>query len=109
MDSKQAIAILGALGQNTRLCVFQTLVRHEPVGLPAGELAASLGVPQNTLSAHLSILSRTTLVNAERHGRSMIYRADLSCLRNLMLFLAKDCCGGSIELCAPLIAELTTL
>jgi hypothetical protein len=24
-----------------------------------------------------------------------------------MLFLAKDCCRGSPQLCAPLIAELT--
>ena len=27
-------------------------------------------------------------------------------LRELTLFLLKDCCGGSTELCAPLIAEL---
>jgi len=108
MDSMQAIAMLGALGQDTRLDVFRTLVRHEPDGLAAGEIASSLGVPQNTMSAHLAVLARADLVTGDRHGRSIIYRANLSKLSTLMLFLVKDCCAGSAELCAPLIAELQT-
>lgn len=59
------------------------------------------------MSAHLATLSRAGLVTNERQSRSIIYRADLQGLRDLTLFLLKDCCGGSIELCAPLIAELT--
>jgi ArsR family transcriptional regulator, arsenate/arsenite/antimonite-responsive transcriptional repressor len=59
------------------------------------------------MSAHLATLSRAGLVSSERQGRSIIYRADLQGLRDLTLFLLKDCCGGSAELCAPLIAELT--
>ena len=49
---------------------FRLLVRHEPDGLPAGEIARQLDVPQNTLSAHLAILARTGLVRAERQSRS---------------------------------------
>ncbi|MBP1807759.1 DNA-binding transcriptional ArsR family regulator [Rubellimicrobium aerolatum] len=82
------------------------LVRHEPDGLPAGELARALGVPANTLSAHLAILSHAGLVAGERDGRSVIYRARLERVRALTLFLLKDCCGGREELCAPLLAEL---
>lgn len=107
MDKNTAIAALAALAQTTRLETFRFLVRHEPDGVPAGELARLLDVPQNTMSAHLATLARAGLVTSERQSRSIIYRADLQGLRDLTLFLLKDCCGGSIELCAPLIAELT--
>lgn len=106
MDSTSAIAGLGALAQATRIDTFKLLVRHEPVGLPAGEIARRLDVPQNTMSAHLAILARGGLVRSERHGRSVIYRADLDGLRALMLFLVHDCCADSADLCAPLLAEL---
>jgi DNA-binding transcriptional ArsR family regulator len=106
MDSSIAIAALGALAQTTRLETFRLLVRREPEGVPAGELARLLEVPQNTMSAHLATLSRAGLVKSERQSRSIIYRANLDGLRDLTLFLVKDCCGGSSELCLPLISEL---
>lgn len=106
MDSDQSIEALSALAQPTRLAAFRLLVRHEPTGLPAGEIADRLTTPQNTMSSHLAILSRSSLVRGERAGRSIVYRADLDAFRALMLFLVKDCCAGSPELCAPLIAEL---
>ncbi|WP_020177240.1 ArsR/SmtB family transcription factor [Methyloferula stellata] len=107
MDELSTILALAALAQPTRLEAFRLLVKHEPEGLPAGELARLLEVPQNTLSAHLAVLGRAGLVVGERQSRSIIYRADLSQLRETMLFLVKDCCGGRPELCAPLIADLT--
>ncbi|HTZ67529.1 MAG TPA: metalloregulator ArsR/SmtB family transcription factor [Roseiarcus sp.] len=107
MDNEGAILALAALAQTTRLDVFRLLVNHEPDGLPAGDLGRSLGVPHNTMSSHLSILARAGLVKGQRHSRSIIYRADLDQLRELMVFLLKDCCGGNAELCAPLIADLT--
>lgn len=107
MESCGALAAFGALSQLTRLDVFRLLVRHEPSGLPAGEIARELDVPQNTMSTHLGILARAGLIQSERQGRSIIYRADLSTLRDLTLFLVKDCCGASAELCAPLVKELT--
>ena len=107
MDNDLAIAALGALAQCTRLDVFRLLVRREPDGMAAGEIARQLNVPQNTMSAHLGILARARIVRSERHNRSIIYRADLDGLRELTLFLVKDCCASSPELCAPLLAELT--
>jgi len=106
MDNELAIVALGALAQGTRLDTFRLLVRHEPEGMAAGEIARQLGVPQNTMSAHLGILARAGLVRSERHSRSINYRADLDGLRALTLFLVKDCCAGKAELCAPLLAEL---
>ena len=106
MDEIEAIAALAALAQNTRLETFRLLVRREPEGVPAGELARLMAVPQNTMSAHLSILARAGLVSGERQSRSIIYRANLPRLRELTLFLLKDCCGGRSEVCAPLVADL---
>jgi ArsR family transcriptional regulator, arsenate/arsenite/antimonite-responsive transcriptional repressor len=107
MDDESTIASLAALAQGTRLNVFRLLVAHEPGGLPAGELSRELATPHNTMSAHLAVLSRAGLVRGERHSRSIVYRADLARLREVVLFLVKDCCGGNVELCAPLIADLT--
>jgi ArsR family transcriptional regulator, arsenate/arsenite/antimonite-responsive transcriptional repressor len=107
MDLDAATSALAALSQPTRLETFRLLVRHEPDGLPAGEIARQLDVPQNTMSAHLAILARAGLAASERHSRSIIYRADLNHLRDLMLYLIKDCCGGNAGLCAPLLAELS--
>jgi DNA-binding transcriptional ArsR family regulator len=78
MKTTEAISALAALAQSTRLDTFQLLVKREPEGVPAGELARRMAVPQNTMSAHLAILARAGLVIGERHSRSIIYRADLS-------------------------------
>lgn len=106
MEANLAILALAALAQSTRLETFRLLVRHEPNGLAAGEIAGALGIPNNTLSAHLGVLSRSGLLTSERHSRSIVYRADLGRLREMVLFLLKDCCEGRNDLCAPLLAEL---
>ena len=87
--------------------MFRLLVRHEPSGLAAGEIARQLDVPQNTMSAQLGILARASLIRSERHSRSIIYRARLEAVHALTSFLVKDCCGGRPEICAPLIADLS--
>ena len=107
MDNIEVIAALAALAQSTRLDAFRLLVKREPDGVPAGELARLIEVPQNTMSAHLAVLARAGLIRGERHSRSIIYRADLDRFRKMTLFLVKDCCGGRPELCAPLIADLS--
>jgi ArsR family transcriptional regulator, arsenate/arsenite/antimonite-responsive transcriptional repressor len=107
MKNTEAIAALAALAQPTRLETFRLLVRREPDGVPAGELARLMVIPQNTMSAHLAILARAGLVIGERQSRSIIYRADLSRFREVVLFLLKDCCGGRPDICAPLVADLT--
>ena len=106
METEPAILALAALAQSTRLEAFRLLVRHEPGGLPAGEIANHLAIPANTLSSHLGVLTRAGLIRSERRSRSIIYRVDLDRLRDLVLFLLKDCCGGRADLCEPLLAEL---
>lgn len=107
MESTDAIDVLVALGQPTRLEAFRLIMRHEPDGLPAGEVARLLDVPQNTMSTHLAVLTRAGLISSERHSRSIIYRAELGRVREIASFLVSDCCGGRPELCAPLVAEFS--
>jgi ArsR family transcriptional regulator, arsenate/arsenite/antimonite-responsive transcriptional repressor len=106
IGSEQTVLALAALAQPSRLEAFRLLVRHEPKGLAAGGIARALAVPQNTMSSHLAVLSRAGLISAERFSRSIIYRAELSHLRSVMLFMLRDCCDGRPEICAPLIEEL---
>ena len=87
MESEVALTALAALGQPTRLEAFRLLVRHEPEGMAAGELAQALGAPANTLSAHLNVLSHAGLVRGERRGRSIVYRADVERISGLVLYL----------------------
>jgi ArsR family transcriptional regulator len=107
MEAIEAIAAFAALAQTTRLETFRLLVKREPEGVPAGELARLMAVPQNTMSAHLAVLARAGLVSGERRSRLIIYRANLSRLCEVALFLIKDCCGGRPDICAPLVADLT--
>ncbi len=107
MDSPAAILALAALAQPTRLDVFRLLVKHEPEGMPAGDIAQELAVPHNTMSSHLAILTRAALISSERHGRSIVYRANLATLQSMTLFLLQDCCGGEPGLCASLIESIT--
>ncbi|GAA5175502.1 ArsR/SmtB family transcription factor [Modicisalibacter zincidurans] len=106
MDNIIAIEAFAALSQSTRLETFRLLVRHEPDGLPAGEIARLLDVPHNTLSTHLGVLARAGLVVSRRHSRSVIYSASLERMRETLSFLVRDCCAGHPELCEPLLREL---
>jgi DNA-binding transcriptional ArsR family regulator len=107
MNEEDALVALAALAHPTRLATFRLLVRHAPDGLHTGALAEAIGLPQSTFSTHLGVLARAKLVTAEKQGRHFVQRADLARLRALMVFLARDCCEGRAELCAPLLEELT--
>jgi ArsR family transcriptional regulator len=107
MELEETILALAALAQSTRLDVFRLLVKHEPEGLAAGDIAKALAVPQNTMSAHLAILSRAGLVASRRFSRSIVYRAQLARFQAVVLFMLRDCCEGRPEICAPLIESLT--
>jgi DNA-binding transcriptional ArsR family regulator len=102
MDVDGAIAALTALAQPKRLTVFRQLVGKYPKAAAAGELARQCGVPHNTMSNHLAVLTRAGLLAVTRQSRSMLYRADINSFRALVLFLTRVCCGGRPEICAPL-------
>ena len=102
MEDKVAIKALAALAQEHRLKVFRLLVRQAPQGLPAGQIAAQVGVPASTMSAHLAQLERAGLLRSWREQRHILYAVETEGMRQLVQFLTEDCCGGRPELCGYL-------
>ena len=94
MDATQAIPALSALAQEHRLALFRLLVQAGNEGMPAGEIATALGVPNSSLSFHLTQLSGAGLIRHERRHRSLIYRADYAAMNALLAYLTENCCGG---------------
>ncbi len=107
MDKRSSLAALAALSQETRLDVFRLLTAAGDQGLPAGDIAESLGIRQNTMSTNLSILHQAGLIRNRREGRTIRYFADLGGMAALLRFLMEECCGGRPELCRPALANIT--
>ena len=101
MEKTDAAAALSALAQENRLDVFRLLIEAGPDGLPAGQIAATLGLAPNTLTFHFDRLRGAGLVTVRREGRSMIYAARFETMNALIAFLTDNCCGGSPEKCMP--------
>ncbi len=105
MDINDAVNALGGLAQESRLRVFRLLIRAGTDGIAAGDIAKAVGIPKNTLSSHLGILTRAKLIQAQKEGRSMIYAVDFEGTRSLLSFLVEDCCQGDPSVCGPLIEK----
>ncbi|MEM9838776.1 MAG: metalloregulator ArsR/SmtB family transcription factor [Pseudomonadota bacterium] len=93
-DDNTLVSQLSALAQSTRLRAFKTLIRSGADGMAAGQLASSLDVAPNTLSAHLNILQRSGLIRHRRDGRSVIYSVEIEEVSSMIEALAADCCAG---------------
>lgn len=102
MELSTAVKGLSALAQDARLSVFRLLVQAGPAGMAAGDIARTLGVTPNTLSAQLNLLANAGLVRSRRRGRSIIYSAEYETMSRLLVFLTDDCCQRRAEICEPL-------
>jgi ArsR family transcriptional regulator, arsenate/arsenite/antimonite-responsive transcriptional repressor len=107
VEPGKAVEALGALAQEHRLAVFRLLVQVGADGLPAGQIAERMAIPNSSLSFHLAHLHRAGLVSQERQHRSLIYRADYSAMNALVAYLLENCCGGAVS-CAPATECLTS-
>jgi DNA-binding transcriptional ArsR family regulator len=101
MESEEVVPILAALAQETRLDVFRLLVEAGPRGLPAGEIARSLGIAAPTLSFHLRAMLHAGLVTSQRSGRLLFYAPSFDRLTQVVAFLTENCCAGSDGKRAP--------
>lgn len=105
MEQDRAVEALAALAQDTRLNVFRMLIRAGPSGMTAGSIASTLSAQPSTMSHHLGLLERASLVRSHREGRTVIYVADYEGTRELLGFLTEDCCQGRPEICGTRISD----
>jgi DNA-binding transcriptional ArsR family regulator len=92
MKSRDVVAALGALAQESRLAVFRLLVRCGPDGhSPGGRDDAQ----PPALTFHLKELQHAGLVAPRREGRFIRYSANFPRVEQLMGFLTENCCSQS--------------
>jgi len=104
MEKKHVLSALAGLAQESRLDVFRLLVEQGPEGLPAGEIAERLELPNATLSFHLKELTRAELITARQEGRFIHYAANFQTMNEVIGYLSENCCAKSAACdirCAP--------
>ncbi|MBU6212503.1 MAG: winged helix-turn-helix domain-containing protein [Gammaproteobacteria bacterium] len=89
MELNQAAESFNALSQPSRLAIVSLLGQAGNAGARPSDMAVLLRLPANTLSFHLRQLRHAGLVTEERSGRDRIYRANLSALQQLILYLGE--------------------
>ena len=82
-----------ALGHEARLRIVRELLAAHPTGLVVGEIQEAIDIPSSTLSHHLDALRHQGLVEQEREGRFLRYRAGAGALREVLDFLYAECCS----------------
>ena len=92
MELFTASEAFSSLSQETRLRVFKLLIQYGDDGLVPGKIATQLKIPDNTLSFHLSHMSRANLVTSKKNGRSIVYFANTSLIKDLIGYLQENCC-----------------
>ena len=78
--------VFRALADPTRRRVL-ALLREKPMS--AGELADQFDVSKPTMSAHFTVLREAGLIDATRHGKTIIYRLKMSVLEEALMGLAQ--------------------
>lgn len=78
--------VFRALADPTRRRVL-ALLREKPMS--AGELAGQFDVSKPTMSAHFTVLREAGLIDATRHGKSIVYRLKMSVLEEALMGLAQ--------------------
>lgn len=105
MDIQLVARRLEALGSDTRLAVYQTLVRAGPAGLPVGALQERTGVARSTLSHHLHKLIAVDLVYQVREKTTLHCHANFAAMNETLGYLSEQCCADANDLSAAELAD----
>lgn len=93
METFQAVTLLAALAQETRLAIFRLLVECGQDGRAAGAIGEELGLAPATLSFHLKELAHAGLIHGRQDGRFIYYAADFDTMSGLLDYLMRNCCA----------------
>lgn len=92
-----AIRILSALGQTTRLRVVLALVGAGGAGMASSDIADVIGVPRNLMSSHLAILSKAGAVVSLKQGRAVTYTVRGEAIGDIANYLLRLAAASSRE------------
>lgn len=95
MDIETVAKRLEALGNETRLEVYQALVRAGPEGLPVGAVQERTRVARSTLSHHLRKLIAVDLVYQVRSGTTLYCHANFDAMNAMLGYLSDQCCADA--------------
>lgn len=79
-------SVFKALADPTRREVLQ-LLRRGP--MTAGQLAEHFDLTKPTMSVHFAVLREASLIDSEKHGRTITYRLRMSVLEEALLGFAQ--------------------
>lgn len=92
MEIFEALEAFSSLSQETRLRVFKLIIEFGGTGLGPKQMLEELKIPDNTLSFHLSHLTKSGLISVRREGRQLFYTANTELVNALIDFLKDNCC-----------------
>jgi DNA-binding transcriptional ArsR family regulator len=95
MKIDEAATRLEALGNETRLRIYRTLVRAGDAGLSVGRLQEKLKVAPSTLSHHVKALVTVGLITQVRDATTLVCHANYDVMRGLVDFLVAECCADA--------------
>lgn len=84
MDKNQAIAIMKALGDETRLKIFEMLNEKALCGY---HILDKLQITQPTLSHHMKILCECQIVKSEKDWKWIYYSQNKLVLKEFLFYL----------------------
>jgi ArsR family transcriptional regulator len=100
MNQETVSKQLEALGNTTRLAIYQQLLKADENGIKVSQINSILGIPPSTLSHHLAKLINAGLVSQQRKGRALMCRVETGAMDELVMYLANNCCGDNSEIWA---------
>ena len=98
MDFDEVAGVLKELGHPHRLRIFKRLVKSGFEGLPVGVLREDLGIPNSSMTHHISSLVKAGLIVQERRGRVLQCVPKYRRLWDVISFLQSECCVDEAEI-----------
>lgn len=92
MDRSKALAALSALAHETRLDLIRLLTPLGNEGMPAGQIAETLGLAGPRLSFHLSALEQAGLLRSRKVARNVFYSVDARGIGATIAYVLNHCC-----------------
>lgn len=93
MELFNALESFSSLSQETRLRVLRYLIEYGCDGAMPSQIAKDLKIPDNTLSFHLSHMTKAQLLTSKKSGRTITYYVNADHLEDLIDFMRDNCCA----------------